>query len=123
MTLSDVTAQVKEFIQRQTKLSLTISGILIFFVLGAVVIGLVYASKGNKKRITIPYDETFVAVDEFLAPNAPSIVQDYYYSRQKDGQWDSEDEERWFTSVDQSLLNDLGEQNQHLADTITGAAP
>ncbi|MBQ5490520.1 MAG: hypothetical protein IIT68_00510 [Treponema sp.] len=123
MTLSDVSAEIKDFIQRQTKLSLIISGILIFFVLSAVIIALAYASHGTKKRIQAPYDSTFVAVDEFLAPNAPSIVQDYYYSRQKDGQWDSEDEARWFTSVDQSLLKDLEAQNQHLAETITGAAP
>ena len=86
MTLSDVSAEIKDFIQRQTKLSLIISGILIFFVLSAVIIALAYASHGTKKRIQAPYDSTFVAVDEFLAPNAPSIVQDYYYSRQTRGE-------------------------------------
>ncbi len=123
MTVSEVLEPVTDFIKKQSRLTLTVVSLLILFTISGIIVVCIQSSKDTRKKTLAPYDETFVPIDEFLAPSQPSIVEDHYYARQKDGIWDSDDEERWFTDIDQQFVEELSSANDKLAESIIGAAP
>ena len=96
--------------------------ILLAFFLIAVIIILVGESKlFSKKKVT--FDESFILHQPLVAPESPSIPDEYYLVRPKDYTWTQQEVDRWFSPPDQQLLDSLRTANDELISDLLEAAP
>jgi hypothetical protein len=113
---------VKKFVAQKGRFVCTISAILIFLFIAAVITAIVQcANKPGKKAK--PFDEQFVPDSKFIKPGEDSLDENYYFSRISNEKWNEKEVNRWFTQPDTATIEELGRANDALVNEITGAAP
>lgn len=96
--------------------------ILLAFFLIAVIIILVGESNllGKKKVV---FDDSIILHQPLVAPQPPSMPDEYHLVRPKDYVWTEDDIERWFTPPDQELLDSLQSANDDVISDLLEVAP
>ena len=126
MNFEDIKLSIKDFSKAHSKIIVAILGILLFFILSAMILLVVQALKGSKNKA--PYKATepitsFNPEDDFLQPQNTSLTEDYYFSRSTEENWSNEEAKDWFTPPDDMTMNELRKANDALVDQIVGVAP
>lgn len=121
----DILDAASGFIQRSSKLTLTITGILLFLAVSALCIALAQLPKIQVKKKTpvLPPVTQELPVESFIRPQKEFLTQEYYFSRESHSVWQDEEAKRWFTMPDESTVSELGRANDKAVEKIIGAAP
>lgn len=114
-----------KFIKRNSKITITVIFLFVFFAITALVITFHEISSIPKPltKSKIKADKTFVQTDSFFTPSAKALTEDYYFYRQEKSVWTKEEIEENFTEPDEKWVNSLKEANRQKVNKILGAAP
>ncbi len=123
MNTAGIKERIKDFIQNTSRLTLTILGILILFIISAVIILISNAVRGSRKPAELFNPTAFSKEEEFIAPQNSNLTEDYYFSRTTKDLWTKEDAGQWFTQPSPSSMQELRKDNSSVVEDILGAAP
>lgn len=96
--------------------------ILLLFFVSALIIISVSSSDKNKKNV-MSFNEDFKLIQPLVLPQESVLPDDYYLVRPKNYQWTEEDVNRWFTSPDGNILDELHKANNQMVNDILEVAP
>ena len=82
-----------------------------------------FAPQSKKNEIEPYRAEPFIADQELLLPQGPSVPQSYSVGRQNAEGWNENEIERWLTRPDADAVEKLSSANDAMISEITGAAP
>src|SRR5574344_2063232 len=111
---------VKKFVAQKGRFVCTISAILIFLFIAAVITAIVQCAHKPGKKAK-PFYEQFVPDSKFIKPGEDSLDENYYFSRISNEKWNEKEVNRWFTQPDTATIEELGRANDALVNEITGA--
>ncbi len=118
---SQIAENVQDFFSERKK-AVLVSAILVLFFLIALVVMAVAPSA--KKSNAPTYEPTpFVADQELLVPQDPSVPQGYSLGRRKGERWSESEVERHFTRPDDAAIERLSAANDAMIFEMLGAAP
>lgn len=118
---SQIAENVQDFLSERRK-AVLISAILVLFFMVALIV-MAFAPDSKKKK-SIPYEPPpFVADQELLLPQGPSVPQGYSLDRQKSERWSESEVERHFTRPDAALIEELSSANDAMVFEMLGVAP
>lgn len=118
---SQIVENAQDFLSEQKK-AVLISAILVLFFCAALIV-LTIAPASNKSEIEPYRPEPFIADQELLLPQGPSVPQSYSVGRQRTDGWDESEVERWLVRPDAAAIEKLSSANDTMISEITGAAP
>lgn len=95
--------------------------LLVFFLIAVIIITVGESNLFNKKKLR--FDENFTLHQPLVAPEPPSTPDEYYLVRPKDYTWTEQDIDRWFSPLDEQLLDSLRDANDELISDLLEAAP
>lgn len=121
--IDEVVEKIRHFVSEKGKLTVLLGGILIFLFVSAIITAIVQCATTPKKVPVITAGQLPVNSDDLLAPQYGSFTEDYTFSRISNDKWSSDEVDRWFTTPNDSVIEDLGSANDALVNDITGAAP
>lgn len=122
--IENIKEKVKDFIENNTKLTVTLVSIFIFLCVSGTLVSIFHRGSNSKTKakINLP-KENFTLRGDFFTPSEVSLTDDYYFSRQTEEKWSETEIDRWFTTPNEESLKKLGEANDGIAKKITEAAP
>ena len=94
-------------IPKFAKISIVI--LLAFFLIAVIIIAVGDGTFLGKKNIV--FDDSIILHQPLVAPQPPSMPDEYHLVRPKDYVWTEDDIERWFSPPDQELLDSLQAAN------------
>ncbi|MBD5436784.1 MAG: hypothetical protein HDR36_09885 [Treponema sp.] len=118
---SQIAENVQDFLSERKK-AVLISAILVLFFCAALIV-LSFAPQSKKNEIEPYRAEPFIADQELLLPQGPSVPQSYSVGRQNAEGWNENEIERWLTRPDADAVEKLSSANDAMISEITGAAP
>lgn len=92
---------------------------LLFVLLLSAVLLLIPKDEKKEKVITLNPDIT----QPFVLPKEPAMNDDYYLSRPKTEVWTEEEAEKWFIIPNESMINQLENDNDRLITNLLEASP
>ncbi len=119
----DIKANFDDFVERTSKLTVTILAILLFLFVSAIIVLIFALSSTSKKKAFQKARTPLSAEDSFLPPSQLKLTQDYYFSREATSSWNRKESDRWFSKPNSVNMNELHQANEQVVDEIIGAAP
>lgn len=95
--------------------------LLAFFLIAVIIIVVGDGTFFGKKNIV--FDDSIILHQPLVAPQPPSMPDEYHLVRPKDYVWTEDDIERWFSPPDQELLDSLQAANDAVISDLLEVAP
>lgn len=113
--------KIKNFLETNKKITVTICAILIFMTLSAIIV--LCCSKKSHKKQQKTTEKTLILDQKLLIPQGPTVSDEYNTARKTQKQWSQQEIEKWFTTPNEQELQKLSDANNKTISDIIGAAP
>ena len=115
--LDDIQENADELIHNKPHVLIAIVLIILLFIAGLVIVMIQSSPKKAKDVQKIEFN----ADAPIMIPDTKSVEEEYYPYRTTSERWSRDELERWFTSPDEKVMDQLEKSNDELVEEITGA--
>jgi hypothetical protein len=121
----DAMYEIREFLHKNTKITVTVVSILLALTIFALFAGAFSGKNSAKKKDDMIFPDAipYSAVQDFFPPRNSSLTEEYYFSREQTSSWSQEEFDRWFSLPTKESVEKLGKSNEKITEEILGAAP
>lgn len=115
--LDDFQENADDLIHNKPHVLIAIVLIILLFIAGLVIVMI----QSSPKKVKDVQKIEFTADAPIMIPDTKSVEEEYYPYRSTSERWSRDELEKWFTSPDEKVMNQLEKSNDELVEEITGA--